>query len=109
MQGCSCQGGRADGGHQEESGKEGRRATGHKAKLVEEAACRRLGLSVNTNRDGNARLSALAALITVHPVAERADAGGEGREGEIVVVPLPKNGHHVSELSVTDHAVIRCV
>lgn len=32
-------------------------------------------LTVNTNRDRDAWLSELAALITVDPVAERADAG----------------------------------
>lgn len=68
-----------------------------------------MGLSSDTNRDGDARLSLLAALVTVHPVAEGADAGGEGREGDIVVIPLPKQGHHVSEFSVVDHTIVRCV
>lgn len=64
------------------------------------------GSSFKTNRDGDARLGALAALVTVHPVAERADAGREGREGEVVVVPLAEQGHHVSEVSVVDHVSV---
>lgn len=71
--------------------------------------CQCLGLSLDTDRDGEAWLSSLAALVTVHPVAEGADAGGEGREGEIVVVPLPKQGHHVSEFPVADHACVGCI
>lgn len=59
-----------------------------------------------TNRDGDARLGALAALVTVQSAAERADAGREGREGEVVVVPLAEQGHHVSVVSVTDHGSI---
>lgn len=66
-------------------------------------------LSFHTNRDGDAWLSSLTALVTVDPVAEGADAGGERCEGEIVVVPLPKQGHHVSEFSVVDHARVCCV
>lgn len=58
----------------------------------------------DTDRDGEARLGPLAALVAVDAVAEGADAGGEGRETEVVVVPLPKQGHHVSELSVADNA-----
>lgn len=63
----------------------------------------------DTDRDGEARLGPLAGLITVDAVAEGADAGGERREGEVVVVPLPKQGHHVSELSVVDDAGVRRV
>lgn len=50
----------------------------------------------------------LAALVTVQAVAEGADAGGERREGQIVVVPLPEQGHHMSELCVVDHAFVGC-
>lgn len=67
---------------------------------------RSLGLSFGTDRNGDAGLRLLAALLTVHPVAEGADAGGERGEGQIVVVPLSKQGHHVSELRVADHAVV---
>lgn len=67
------------------------------------------GFGFDTNRDGDAWLSFLTALVAVHPVAEGADAGGEGREGEIVVIPLAKQGHHVSEFSVADHGGICCV
>lgn len=63
----------------------------------------------DTDRDGEARLGPLAALVTVDAVAEGADAGGEGREGEVVVVPLPKQGHQVSELCVVDDAGVRRV
>lgn len=65
-------------------------------------------MSVETDRDGEAWLNTLTAFVTVHPVAEGDDAGGEGREGEIMVVPLPEQGHHVSELWVTDHACVCC-
>lgn len=67
-----------------------------------------LGLAFHTNRDGDARLSFLTALITVDPVAEGADAGREGREGEIVVVPLTKQGHQVSVFSVVDDTRVGC-
>lgn len=63
-------------------------------------------MSFGTDRNGDAGLRLLAALLTVHPVAEGADAGGERGEGQIVVVPLAKQGHHVSELRVADHAVV---
>lgn len=65
-----------------------------------------LGLSFGTHRNGDAGLRLLAALLTVHPVAEGADARGKRGEGQIVVVPLSKQGHHVSELRVVDHAVV---
>lgn len=65
-----------------------------------------LGLSFGTHRNGDAGLRLLAALLTVHPVAEGADARGKRGEGQIVVVPLSKQGHHVSELRVIDHAVV---
>lgn len=65
-----------------------------------------MALSFETNRDGGARLGLLAALITVHAAAERADAGREGCEGEVVIVPLAEKGHHVSEISVTDNVCI---
>lgn len=67
-----------------------------------------MGLSFHTNRDGDARVSVLTAVVTVDPIAEGADAGGEGSEGEIVVVPLPKQGHHVREFFVVDHACVCC-
>lgn len=57
-----------------------------------------LGRRSGTDRNGDAGLRLLAALVTVHPVAEGADAGGERGEGQIVVVPLPEQGHHVSDL-----------
>lgn len=60
----------------------------------------------DTDRDGEARLGPLAALITVDAVAEGADAGGEGGEAEVMVVPLPKQGHQVCEVSVADDAGI---
>lgn len=65
-----------------------------------------MGLSWGTDRDGDAGLRLLAALLTVHPVAEGADAGRERGEGQVVVVPLPEQGHHVSELGVADHALV---
>lgn len=65
-----------------------------------------MGLKFATDRNGDAGLGLLAALGTVHPVAEGADAGGEGGEGQVVVVPLSKQGHHVSELRVVDHAIV---
>lgn len=67
-----------------------------------------LVLSLGTDRDGDTWLNVLTALITVHPVAEGADAGREGREGEIVVVPLPEQGYHVSEFSVVHHVFVPC-
>lgn len=67
-----------------------------------------MGLSFDTNRYGDARLSLLTAVVTVHPIAKGADAGGEWREGEIVVVPLAKQGHHVSEFVVANHACVSC-
>lgn len=76
--------------------------------LVVKTTFRCLFLNFDTNRDGDAWLRALTALITVYPVAEGADAGGKGREGEIVVIPLAKQGHHVSEFSVVNHACIIC-
>lgn len=51
----------------------------------------------------------LTAIVTVHPVAEGADARGEGREGEIVVVKLTIQGHHVGKLSVVNYTCVRCV
>lgn len=65
-----------------------------------------MGLKFGTDRNGDAGLGFLTALGTVHPVAEGADAGGERGEGQVVVVPLSKQGHHVSELRVVDHAVV---
>lgn len=65
-----------------------------------------MGLKFGTDRNGDAGLGLLTALGTVHPVAEGADAGGEGGEGEVVVVPLSKQGHHVSELRVVDHVFV---
>lgn len=65
-----------------------------------------MGLKFGTDRNGDAGLSSLTALGTVHPVAEGADAGGERGEGQVVVVPLSKQGHHVSELRVADHAIV---
>lgn len=65
-----------------------------------------LGWRSGTDRNGDAGLRLLAALFTVHPVAEGADAGGERGEGQVVVVPLPEQGHHVSELRVVDHAFV---
>lgn len=62
-----------------------------------------------TDRDGEARLGALAGLFAVHPVAEGADAWREGREGEVMVVPLAKQRHHVRELPVADDALVRGV
>lgn len=85
-----------------------RETKGYGEKLLVKTTSQCLDLCCHTNRDGDAWLSSLTALITVDPIAEGADARGEGREGEIVVVPLPKQGHHVSELSVADHACICC-
>lgn len=65
-----------------------------------------MGLKFGTDLNGDAGLGSLTALGTVHPVAEGADAGGERGEGQVVVVPLSKQGHHVSELRVVDHAVV---
>lgn len=73
-----------------------------------ETRCGCLGLSFDTYRDGDAGLGILTALVTVHTIAEGADARGEGREGEIVVVPLTKQGHKVTELAVADNAFITC-
>lgn len=67
-----------------------------------------LGTRFKTNRDGDAWLSILTALLTVYPVGEGADAGREGSKGNIVVVPLAEQGHHVSELAVADHTGISC-
>lgn len=67
-----------------------------------------LCLSFDTNRDGDAWLSLLTAVLTVHPIAERTDAGGEWRECEIVVIPLAKEGHHEGEVGVADHACVGC-
>ena len=66
------------------------------------------GLGSDTYRDGDAGLGILTALLTVHTIAEGADAGGEGREGQIVVVPLTKQGHKVTELAVADDPFILC-
>lgn len=60
-----------------------------------------------TDRDGEARLGPLARLVAVDAVAEGANAGREGREGEVVVVPLAKQRHHVRELLVVDDVFIR--
>lgn len=65
-----------------------------------------MGLKFGTDRNGDAGLGSLTALGTVHPIAEGADAGGERGEGQVVVVPLTKQGHHVSELRVVDHAIV---
>lgn len=61
----------------------------------------------DTDRDGEAWLGPLARLIAVHAVAEGANAGRERREGEVVVVPLAKQCHHVRKLPVVDHAFVR--
>uniref|UniRef100_A0A3B3B7B2 Uncharacterized protein n=1 Tax=Oryzias melastigma TaxID=30732 RepID=A0A3B3B7B2_ORYME len=47
-----------------------------------------------------------AALVTVQPVAEGADAGGDRRKTEVVVIPLAKQRDHVGKLIVIDHACI---
>lgn len=65
-----------------------------------------MGLKFGTDRNGDAGLGLLTAIGTVQPVAEGADAGGERGEGQVVVVPLSKQGHHVRELRVVDHAVV---
>lgn len=62
----------------------------------------------DTDRDGEARLGPLARLIAVHAVAEGANAGRKGREGEVVVVPLAKQRHHVREFPVVDDTFVRC-
>lgn len=107
-QGCSCPGRRASGGRREESV-----CRTDRTKAIEKKSFwwrQHINVCVwafDTDRDGDARLSFLAAFVAVDPVAEGADAGGEGREGEVVVVPLPEQGHHVGELRVVDHARVR--
>lgn len=64
-------------------------------------------MTSDTHRDREARLSPLARLIAVHAIAERANAGREGCEGEVVVIPLTKQRHHVRELPVADDAFVR--
>lgn len=64
-------------------------------------------MTSDTHWNGEARLSPLARLLAVHAIAKRANAGREGCEGEIVVVPLAKQRHHVCELPVVDDAFVR--
>ena len=106
-QGCSCRGRLASGGRPEESVCRKRDSWGYGENIWVKTLSW-LVLSLDTDRDGDTWLNVLTALITVHPVAEGADAGREGREGEIVVVPLPEQGNHVSEFSVVNHVFVPC-
>lgn len=58
------------------------------------------------DRDGDARLSSLAAFVTVNAVAEGDDAGGERRECDVVIIPLSEQSHHETEFCVVDNAVV---
>lgn len=53
--------------------------------------------------DGEAGLRARAALFTVNAVAEGADDGGVRGKGQVVVSPLPEDGHQVSVERVAVH------
>lgn len=53
--------------------------------------------------DGEAGLRALAALFAVDAVAEGADDGGVRGKGQVVVGPLPEDGHQVSVERVAVH------
>lgn len=53
--------------------------------------------------DGEAGLRALAALFTVNAAAEGADDGGVRAKGQVVVGPLPEDGHQVSVERVAVH------
>lgn len=57
--------------------------------------------------DGEAGLRVVAALFTVNAVTEGADDGGMRGEGQVVVGPLPEDGHHVSVEGVTVHPRVR--
>lgn len=53
--------------------------------------------------DGEAGLRVLAALFTVNAVTEGADDGGVRGKGQVVVGPLPEDGHQVSVEGVAVH------
>ena len=59
--------------------------------------------------DGEAGFWALTALVAVQAIAEGADARGEGRECQVVVIPLAKQGHEMGELLIAHDGLIRCV
>jgi hypothetical protein len=62
-----------------------------------------------TDLDREAGLRALTFLVTVQAVAEGADAGREGRECQVMVVPLAKEGDKVCELAIVHYTrVIGC-
>lgn len=53
--------------------------------------------------DGEAGLCALTALFTVDAVAEGAYDGGVRSKGQVVVGPLPEDGHQVSVEGIALH------
>lgn len=66
-------------------------------------------MRAGTDLDGETGFGAFTALVTVQAVAVGANAGGEGRERQVMVVPLAKEGDHVCVLAIAlNTSIIGC-
>lgn len=66
-------------------------------------------MRAGTDLDGETGFGAFTALVTVQAVAVGANARGEGRERQVMVVPLAKEGDHVCVLAIAlNTSIIGC-
>ena len=63
----------------------------------------------DTDLDGETRIRAFTALVTVDPVIEGVDDRRVRSEGQVMIRPLAKDCHQVSVEWVTVHILIFCV
>lgn len=62
-----------------------------------------------TDHYGEAGISKSAGIFTLDSIAEWADAGRVGRQGQVMVHPLAKDGHQMGVDFILLHTLVVCV